>query len=608
MKLQRTLPFVLLSGALLLGACNSPVNTTPTPETGGVPVDSVLGKGTATLSADVVRSNRGTAVEGSTVYLYRTGQRSTAVGKATTNAQGYVEFAKIPEGTYDLVFLKSKSAGSEFDGAVAKAGINTRVKVAQFASADPNATADVPQLKLELPATLDANGEVSSWKELSPGTAFNDTVDVRAYTVKNSDTPRVMRYFLFSLVTIDAQGNWADVRPGTGLYEQDPGYVTPGVDPNGAGQDSGLVSLDPTGLKGDVYLQVVGLDFNYNRVAYLVPITVNRTAASTVVAPANVRAVAYTLSERIDYLYGTRTPDAPTSGTNLWVTTSWDAPVDLGGYTGFRVLRATSAAGPYTQVAFAGSKQCAAPADAKATTRRCTVSDNTATLITDQDYFYKVVAVGSNEAASADPAMPSTHTLPQFHPQLLSPAKDVHGVELTPTYTLKMNLFSMGATGAQMDLRVADFVTGESYAYAARRLVLRKGFDAGGTPETQILSNLQGSNLYYVFRGSWATDNDPKTENDTVTYDPASDVLSVPHQFENGLLGSSVIPLQANRRYSWFLNKAYAYRLMDPSKPASAANYVAAYSVYSDPDTAALIVPGGVRQQAAEVNDFTTRE
>lgn len=605
MKSKSLLSFIALSGALSLAACGGPGGGRPAPET-GVPVNSLLGTGPATLSADLVRSNRGVAVPDSTVYLYKSGQRDVAVGKATTNAQGYVEFARIPEGTYDLVFVKSRAAGSVFNGAVAKANINTRLKVAQFESADSNATADVPQLRIETPSALNANGEVTAWKELTPGAAFNDVVNVRAYTVKNSDTPRVMRYYLFSLVSIDQNGNWADVRPSTGLYTQDPGYVTPGIDPNGQAQDSGLITLNATGLRGDVYLQVVGLDFNYNRVAYLLPVTINRTAAAgEVTAPTNVRAVSYTLSERIDYLYSAEQPDAPTSGSNLWVTTSWDAPASLTGYTGFRVLRATTPEGPYAQVAFAGSAQCAAPATGAAT-RRCTVSDNTATLMTGQNYFYKVVAVGSNEAVSAAPA--PTYTLPEFRPQLLNPAKDAHDVGLTPTYTVKMNLFPTGATGAYLDLQVADFITGENYAYVGRRLLLRKDFDAAGKAETQILSNLQASNYYFVFRDSWATDTDPKTVNSTVTYDDATGVLSIPHQYEAGLLGGSVTPLQTNRRYSWYLNKAFAYRVADPSKPAGASNPVVAYSVYSDPDSTRLAVPGGVRQQYTEVNDFTTRQ
>lgn len=602
----------VLSGVLLLASCG-PEAPAPggTPDSsGGVIVKSVLGTGKATLSADLVSSNRGAAVPGSTVYLYQAGDRSVAVGQGTTNAQGYVEFAQIPEGSYDLVFLKSRAAGSEFDGAVAKGGMNTRLKVAQFMSADPNATADVPKLKIETPTGYTADGEANGWTALGSGMTFNDTVNVRAYTVNNvteKAEPRVMRYFLFSLVTIDENGTWADVRPAEGLYTQDPGYITPGIDPNRQGQDSGLVTLNATGLKGDVYLQVVGLDFNYNRVAYLVPIKINRTtAASEVTAPTAVRAVAYTLSTRINYLYDVQNPalDAPTSGTNLWVATSWDVPLNLDGYTGFRVLRATKVEGPYAQVAFAGAAQCARPADDKATTRRCSVNDNTATLNTDQDYFYKIVSVGSNEAASA--AAP-THTLPVFKPQLVSPGKDVHDVELLPNYTIKMNLFQTGATGAVMNVRIADFVTGESFAYAARRLTLRKGFDANNKEETQILSNLSGTNNYYVFRDSWGTDDDPKTENDTVRYDAASDLLTIPHQFEADWLGTNKTPLQTNRRYSWYIDAGYAYRLADPSKPASATNYTAAYSVYSDPSDTVRFVPGGVKQGGAEVNDFTTR-
>lgn len=597
MKSRRILPFVLLSSALLLGACGT-TNGTPPDEK---PTDSVLGTGPSTLSVDLVRSNRGVAVEGSTAYLYKAGDRKTVVGKATTNAQGYAEFAKIPEGSYDLVFVKTGWAGSAFNGAVAKGTINTHLKIAQFESADPKATTDVPQLKLETPTGLTAEGEVEDWKALAAGAAFDNVVNVRAYTVKNSDTPRVMRYYLFSLVTIDENGTWADAR--AGLTELDPGYVKPGEGTDG--QDSDLVTLNATGLKGDVYLQVVGLDFNYNRVAYLVPISINRTAATgPVTAPGKVSAVSYTLSERIDYIYSVPKPDAPTSGTNLWVTTSWDAPADLTGYTGFRVLRADSEAGPYKQVAFAGSAQCAAPAK-EATTRRCTVSDNTATLQTSHDYFYKVAAVGSNDMTSD---VARTYTLPEFRPKLVFPAKDSHDVALTPTYTMKLNAFSTGATGAHLELRVADTFTGGNYAYMGKRLIVRQGFDAAQKPEYQILSNLAGNNLYYVFRDSWATDSDPETVNDTVTYDASSDVLGVPHQFEAELIGGAVTPLQTNRRYSWYINKGFAYRLADPSQPASTTNPTVAYSVYSDPDVGNYIVPGGIRQQYTEISDFTTQK
>ncbi|AAF12530.1 hypothetical protein [Deinococcus radiodurans] len=85
MKFNRPLSLALLSGALLLASCgNTPAggttpggtNTGDTTNTGGIKVNPITGTGNATLSADVVRSNRGAAVEGSTVYLYRTGDRS----------------------------------------------------------------------------------------------------------------------------------------------------------------------------------------------------------------------------------------------------------------------------------------------------------------------------------------------------------------------------------------------------------------------------------------------------------------------------------------------------------------------------------------------------
>ncbi|CAM3243199.1 Uncharacterized protein DR_A0282 [Deinococcus saxicola] len=565
------------------------VNTAPT-------VVSVIGTGPSTLSVDLVRSDRGVGVTDSTAYLYKSGDRSVAVGKATTNTQGYAEFAGIPEGRYDLVFIKTGWAGSAFNGAVAQGTVNNRLKVAQYESADPKATPDVPQLKLETPTGLTASGEVQGWKDLTAGMAFNNVVNVRAYTVKNSETPRVMRSFQFSLVTIDENGNWADVQaPRVNL---DPGYVKPGEGEDA--QDSKLVTLNATGLKGDVYLQVSGLDFNYNRVAYLVPITINQTAAvGAVTAPGKVSAVSYTLSERINFRYGAAQPDAPTSGTNLWVTTSWDAPVDLGGYTGFRILRADSEAGPYKQVAFAGSAQCAAPAKG-ATTRRCQINDTTATLQTDKDYFYKVGAVGSNDVSSA---VARTYTLSEFRPKLLTPVKDGSEVSLTPDYTIKLNAFQMGATGVRMDLQVTDLITGSSYGYLAKRLIIRKDFDTAKKAEYQVLSNLIENNFYFVYR-----ENGPADENDTVTYNAASDILSVPHQFEATLLGSAIKPLQANRRYSWLINKANAYRVADPSQPASATNPIVAYSVYSDPDSARLITPGGIRQQYTEVNDFTTRK
>lgn len=480
---------------LLLGSCGT-TDKTGTKTSDAPRLESIVGTGTASLSVDLVRSNRGNAVAGSQVNLYRSGQRDIIVGQTTTDVNGYASFEKIPPGVYDLAFIKAHSAGSAVFGAIATETANTRLKAVQFESADPQGETQLPTLKLEVPATFKDTGEVDTYQPLTSGMTFTDVIYVRA-TALNAQVSQPMRYFLVSLGNFDETGHWSDLRTADGVATQDPGTVPA---PDGTGADSGLLSLNAGGLSGKVYLQVVGIDFNYNRVAYLVPVNLNRSqAAGTVTAPTNVQAIAYTLRERVDYLAHV-TPNAPTSGTNLWVTASWSAPASLSGYTGFRVLRAEQAAGPYIQVAFAGEKQCAAPPK-NSTTRRCTVVDNTATLKNDQDYFYRIVAVGINEAVSPEPANPTTHTLPAFEPQLLSPGREERNVALMPVYTLKPNL-PESATGFYMDLWVTDWLTGYDNAYSSGRLNFRRGLAPDGkTPEFQGILNVSGTNKF-VYRSS----------------------------------------------------------------------------------------------------------
>lgn len=579
---QKAAPLALTL-SLVLAACS--------PSDSGLPLRSVVGTGDATLSLDLVRSSRGEAVPGSLVNLFRKGQHDVLVGQTQTDANGYAEFANIPAGEYDLTFSKASFAASAFNGAPVKAGKTTRLKVVQFVATDPNAATTPPSLTIQTPATLKDTGEVATYQPLAPDTVFTDKINVRAFTDSAAE-PKLMRVILMSLVQLDATGQWSDLRPSTGVSMQDPGTITPGPDQ----QDTGLVTLDANGLSGRVYLQVVGLDFNQNRVAYLIPVTLNRSGAlGTVTAPTAVQAVAYTLRERIDYLASVK-PDAPTSGSNVWVTVNWTAPASLAGYQGFKVLRAQSAAGPYSQVAFAGEASCAAPAK-NATTRTCRISDNTATLQSDQDYYYKVVALGNNEAGS-NPA--PTHILPAFSPALLAPASEARNVELLPVYTLKTNL-PASATGFFMDLWVTDWLSGYDNAYSSGRLNFRRGLSAAGQSEFQGILNVSGTNKY-VYRSSNApADN-------FIQYDSATDTLGIPHQYEFGpaLFNSRTTPLQAGRRYAWFLNKAYAYRLLDQNAPQSAANPIVAYSVYSDP-TIPLAVSDGAQQQYTEIHEFTTR-
>jgi len=527
-----------------------------------------LGSGPATLSADVVRSNRGESVAGSQVQLYRSGDRSAALAERTTNAAGYVEFPGIPEGTYDLVFSKEGLAGSVLNGAAARGTLNTRVKVGQFSAADRTASTSVPELNLLTP---DGTG----WKPLSAGATFTDAVTLRAYTTGDA---RLMRYFLFSLVTVDASGQLVDLRGG--LTSLDPGVTTPGD----GQQDSGLITLPAAGLEGNIFVQVAALDFNYNRVAYLIPITLRRTATpGPVTAPADVRAVAYTLSDRINYILSTNPTVAP-QGSNLWVNVSWNQPASTDGLTGYRVLRAENATGPYTQVAFGDASLCSA------TTKRCSVSDNTSTLEADRDYYYRVSAIGTTEVSSDAPTLPSTHTLLPFRPTLVSPAKDSQNAELLPTYTIRTNAFAIGATGARLTVRTDDVFTGAT-RLTQPSVVLQK------TTSTTVTDASSGK-LYFNSAGA-AADN-------VVTYDATTDLLSLPHGLDRVALKLAPTPLQANRRYSWYVHMGYAFRLQDPAQPQSSSNPIVAYAVYSDPDTT-KVVPGGVTQSYTDVHDFTTR-
>ena len=79
-----------------------------------------------------------------------------------------------------------------------------------------------------------------------------------------------------------------------------------------------------------------------------------------------------------------------------------------------------------------------------------------------------------------------------------------------------------------------------------------------------------------------------------------------PHRVGRVRYGLTATPLQSARRYSWMLNRAFAFRLADPAQPQSETNPVVAYSVYSDPDSI-KVVPDGATQSAAAIHHFITK-
>ncbi|TSA86415.1 hypothetical protein FNU79_07100 [Deinococcus detaillensis] len=535
--------------------------------------------GSAQLSGNVVQANRSAPVAGSTVKLFQSGLRFYSFVQTVTDDQGHFSFNGLPAGKYDLQFAKSNYGGSEIIGLNVQDSGKMNLKIGQFVANDPYAPTNVPKLQI----SKDDKGTI-----LNDGSSFVDNAQVKVTTTPESQHQKPMRYYILTVGTFDAQGNWIDSRDANGVASQDPGYIIPGSVATSEG--TGVIKVPFSGLKGDLYLQVVGLDFNYNRVSYLIPIKAAYSAASpSVTAPTDVSAVAYTLAEPINYLLSV--PGNPISaqsvaiGTNSWVTLTWNnQPAE-----GFKVYRASSVNGPYNLVAVKAS-------ESDPQKKTVSVSDLTPNLGQDQDYYYKVEAQGVQPVASA-PVY--THVLPAFRPTLLSPAEDAQNVGLTPDYTLHNSAFEIGATGSVFDVRVADSQLGSSYAWLAKRLQVLKGTNPAKTGlETQVLSNLQGKGYYYVYRDSNAPDKN------AVGYNNASNTLTLPHQYDLSLLGSDVVPLQPNRRYSWLINKAYAFKRQNdlPTNP------IVAYSIYSDPDGLSTpIVPGGTRQEFTQSFDFTTK-
>ena len=233
-------------------------------------------------------------------------------------------------------------------------------------------------------------------------------------------------------------------------------------------------------------------------------------------------------------------------------------------------------------MAFADAQIC--------TTSGCATQDNTASLQPGRDYFYRVAALGENEALSEPPSQPSTHTMRPFTPELLTPGAEATGVDWVPTYTLKTNLSAAEAHGARIDLVVSDVFTGQR-SWAAPPLWMERRSDA-----TVIRGLGTDERTYFHSDGSASL----------VNYNLASDILSVPHDLSRTRYGFEATPLQSNRRYSWLVNAGYAFRLQDPSLPQSASNPVVAYSVYADPDRE-KIVPGGATQSAADIHHFITK-
>ena len=518
--------------ALLLVGCGPAVS----------PDLDLVGTGQASLGGVLVQGEGQAAVAGSRVRLYRAGDHSRTVGQTRTDGDGHFSFRTIPAGQYDLGFEATGSAASELLGAVARETAPLKYAAIQLPVRDPGGVLSVPKLSII---------RTDIGQAMSAGTpqAFADRLNLRVRTMPASAHQRPLQGFEVTLLQPADDGTPAPLHPAGGVVS---------TDPQAEPSDSGPLNLGVSSVSGDALLQVAATDFNNNRVAELIPVTVTGSVGGTVTAPADVSAVAYTLA-------------TPAPGGTLKVLVSWNV-TSLAGVRGFEVWRSGAATDLWRRVALSEPGGC--------TGSLCRAVDSSDSLRAGQDYVYRVTAMGQNRvdslmATQPGGARPVTHPLPLFRPSLTSPAAGQTGLPLAPVYVLHAPLEGIGASGVLAQLGVQDDLLGNSVPWSVDvqlRRVLGQTGQAAGQPDHQVLfARGGGSALAY-------SSLNPAGNLSGVSYDPQDEQLSLTHNFDNAGTG-----LQPARRYRMTLGRGAAFRLEDPARPPGAANPVVAYSVYSDP-------------------------
>ena len=518
--------------ALLLVGCGPAVS----------PDLDLVGTGQAGLGGVLVQGEGQAAVAGSRVRLYRAGDHSRTVGQTRTDGDGHFSFRTIPAGQYDLGFEATGSAASELLGAVARETAPLKYAAIQLPVRDPGGVLSVPKLSII---------RTDIGQAMSAGTpqTFADRLNLRVRTMPTSAHQRPLQGFEVTLLQPADDGTPAPLHPAGGVVS---------TDPQAEPSDSGPLNLGVSSVSGDALLQVAATDFNTNRVAELIPVTVTGSVGGTVTAPADVSAVAYTLA-------------TPAPGGTLKVLVSWNV-TSLAGVRGFEVWRSGAATDLWRRVALSEPGGC--------TGSLCRAVDSSDSLRAGQDYVYRVTAVGQNRvdsltATQPGGARPVTHPLPLFRPSLTSPAAGQTGLPLAPVYVLHAPLEGIGASGVLAQLGVQDDLLGNSVPWSVDvqlRRVLGQTGQAAGQPDHQVLfARGGGSALAY-------SSLNPAGNLSGVSYDPQDEQLSLTHNFDNAGTG-----LQPARRYRMTLGRGAAFRLEDPARPPGAANPVVAYSVYSDP-------------------------
>ncbi len=547
--------------------------------------------GPYTLGGTVLSEGAGGPVVGSTVRLYL---GTILMDTAITDAQGRFSFSNLPQGTFRLEAQKPGMAGSVMEG----------IRVPQMPSVTLIQKPAFDQSLSTTPPTL-----VITQNGTDPlaGQTFTNAIPFRVQVDPSKDYVKPMRYIYVALGRTPGSAFLTSTATSSRLIFSET-------------EDTGNQTLSGTAVAGlgssagePLYLEVVGYDFNNNRVHYLIPLTFKNTSPAqnnSVSAPIGVAATAITLSKAVGF-YSVKAPyelkvplnrteiggltvDPSTApqGSNLYVEVRWCYTNTGAPPFAFDIERSTDGKN-WTRVGTVGggaSSSCST----NPFNRPFYFRDASADLVPGQTYLYRVVARGSNQMASAPS---STTPLPPFEAPLLSPSDEAKNVSKTPGFQIGHPQLQIGADGAAYNLVLWDTLTGDGVAWqtlGGYLLQVEFGTQGNGIPQGEALVyGFNPSTNTFVFYTDTAGLVDPSKPN-KVPVDVAQGTVTLPYNFD----GFAALPqLQALRTYAWQLYVSYAYKYE--------GSRIGAYSIQTWPSSTSFI---RISRPETQVFEFTTGE
>ncbi len=380
----------------------------------------ITGPPIGTIEGVVTDAGAGAPVEGAWVIAYPAGgsppQYSVDTDffrpAALTDAEGRYRLV-VPKGEYVVEATKDGYAGSRVAGVVA--GSTATVDLIQKPAFNKEWSVTPP--------------DVALWVE-DPHAAprgYSGPIDFRVDVAGDND----IQYIYAALGKTPGAG-WTT---GTRLIYMHT-YTT------------GDATIDPAafGVEGWTTLEVVAYDQNDNRTHRLVPVYIEPQAGRPLDPPADLRALAVTISKQLPfYDYEESLPvttgagevdlRAAPAGANLYVELEWgaspdDAEVGGGGITGYRIYRRLEGEGDYSLV---GTLAQGGGVFDEGVLQHYLFRDSSPELGEGVTAEYRVRAyVGDKESAAVEA---STTPLGSWDVRLISPGEGAVGVSTTPTFS-----------------------------------------------------------------------------------------------------------------------------------------------------------------------------